>query len=170
MKLEELDITGWGVEGWAFGIDPETYIQKAQKYWEQQEYEKSQEYFHKAKEWCAEKGDLHKVALCEKFIEIMTDEIQEYSQIFESLEEAESFYLSMQLFEMANHEKGINECLQRIEYFQGISEEEENHSLSHTQEVVSEKEKRLEEGEDGICLGSVFISLTLIGGLTCLKK
>ena len=30
--------------------------------------------------------------------------------------------------------------------------------------------ERLEEGEDGICLGTLFIALLLVGGLTCLKK
>lgn len=134
---------------YAFGIDPETYTQKAQKYWEQQEYEKSQKYFHKAKEWYTEKGYLQEVALCEEFIETVAGVILKYSLISESLEEAdayfdkgnesllrkkyddalESFYRSMQVYERIDHEKGINECLQRIEYIQGISEEEENYSL-----------------------------------------
>jgi beta propeller repeat protein len=43
-------------------------------------------------------------------------------------------------------------------------------SISQTQDVVSEKEKKLEKGEDGICLGTLFIALALVGGLTCLKK
>ena len=43
-------------------------------------------------------------------------------------------------------------------------------SISQSKEVVSETEEKLEEGKEGICLGTLFIALVLIGGLTCLKK
>lgn len=92
---------------------------------------------------------MQEVVFCEEFIEIVTGDIQRYSLISEYLEEADthfdkgnefllqkkyddalkSFYRSLHVYEGINHEKGINECVQRIEYIQGISEEEENHSI-----------------------------------------
>jgi tetratricopeptide (TPR) repeat protein len=133
-----------------FGIDPETYIQKAQTYLEQQEYEKSYKYFIKAKEWYQEKGDSENVNLCEDYITAVEKEIEEYSLLSDVVESAqnyfdtgnefllwkkyddalESFTLSLQLYEKIGNEKGVDKCNQRIEYIREKIKENEKFNFN----------------------------------------
>ncbi len=132
---------------YTFGIDPETYFQKAQTYVEQKNYERAQEYFSKAKEWYTQKGDSEKVAACDEFIEMMREEIQNYSLISESVKSAQEYFhqgneallqkkyddalgffnRSKEVYERINDKNEVEKCHQRIEYIKERIQKEDSH-------------------------------------------
>lgn len=134
---------------YAFGIDPETYVQKAQKYLEKRDYEKAQEYFHKAREWYTQKGDYGKVAACDESIEAVNGEIKDYSLISDSVKSAEEYFnqgneallrrkydnalelftLSKDSYERIDDTSRMEKCCQRIEYIKGRIQEKDSQMI-----------------------------------------
>lgn len=121
---------------YAFGIDPETYFQKAQNYVEKKNFEDAEKYCMKAREWYLRKGDPDGVVACDEFMEVLREKIREYSLIEESVNQAQHYFdegneallrkrfgdalefydLSRALYEGIHNEDGAQRCYQRIDY------------------------------------------------------
>ena len=124
---------------YCFGIDPETYKTKAEKYIKVEEYGKAEEFLIKAKEYAEEIREI------EELLDIVDDHKKEYQERQDRIEEAESlmdradeilwndqfkeaqnlYKKARRIYEKVDDEFGVSFCEARIEYIQERIPEEE---------------------------------------------
>ena len=120
---------------YCFGIDPRTYRQKAEKYFEEKAYEKAEEYLLKAIEYAGTSAEIDEI---ENLLVLAQSEMTEYRRKLDRLSEAESlmdradeilwdneFLEAMDLYTKArgiyeelDNEFGVQFCESRIDYIQ----------------------------------------------------
>jgi outer membrane protein assembly factor BamB len=118
---------------YCFGIDPDTYLSKAQKYLEEGEIEKAQQFLVKAKEYAKTEEEITGI---ENLLEIVDQKMPEYRERMEKLKKAESlmdeadkimwdkkfkkahdlYNEAYAIFQEVDDEFGKAFCMERMEY------------------------------------------------------
>jgi tetratricopeptide (TPR) repeat protein len=127
---------------YCFGIDPETYKAKAEKYIEVEKYRKAEEFLIKAKEYAETNDEIKEI---EELLDLVDDYKKEYQERQEKIEEAESlmdradeilwndqfkeaqnlYKKARKIYKKVDDEFGVSFCESRIEYIQERIPEEE---------------------------------------------
>jgi len=127
---------------YCFGIDPETYIVKARKYIEEENYGRAEEFLIKAQEYAETDEEIKEI---EELLDIIDDHKEEYQERQEKIEEAESlmdradeilwndqfkeaqdlYKKARKIYKKVDDDFGVSFCESRIEYIQGRIPEEE---------------------------------------------
>ena len=127
---------------YCFGIDPETYKTTAEKYIEDEDYRKAEEFLIKAREYAETDEEIKEI---EELLDIVDDHKKEYQERQDRIEEAESlmdradeilwndqfkeaqnlYKKARKIYEKVDDEFGVSFCEARIEYIQERIPEEE---------------------------------------------
>jgi hypothetical protein len=153
---------------YAFGIDPETYYNKAEKYFSEKQYERAKEFYLKAKNYYSTEGNIEMINEAEGKIIIADQKIIEDKPRQEDLAKANnfmekgSFYLSKRKF---------RDAVTSFKEAKNIYEKyEEMYKMRLCEDRISYSEKRvMEETRIGfLILGGIL--LIFIVGIFLIKR